>query len=73
MKLSSLEIGLHLFSPTYSTTMLIDRSGAFTASEADVSQTGGNVQILDFESDHFCICAFSATSLFQEPYEFEKG
>ena len=30
------------------------------ASEADVSHTGGNVQILHLESDYFCICAFSA-------------
>ena len=37
------KIGLHLFSPIYSTMMLIDRSGAFGASEADVSRTGGNV------------------------------
>ena len=29
--------------------MLIDRSGVFTASEADVSQTGGNVHILHLE------------------------
>ena len=50
---SSLEIGLRLFSPTYSTTMLIDRSGAFTASEADVFQTGCNVQILHLELDYF--------------------
>ena len=40
--LSSLEICLRLFSPIYS-TMLIDRSGAFTALKADVSRTGGNV------------------------------
>ena len=73
MKLSSLEIGLCLFLPTYSTEVLIDRSGAFTASEADVSQIGGNVQILHLELDYFCICAFSAISLFQEPYQFEKG
>ena len=33
--------------------MLIDRSGAFTASEADVSQTGGNVHILHLKSDYF--------------------
>ena len=37
------------------------------ASEADVSQTGGNVQILHLKLDYFCICAFSARSLFQEP------
>ena len=28
------------------------------ASEADVSQTGGNIQILHLELDYFCICAF---------------
>ena len=33
--------------------MLIDRSGAFTASEADVSQTGSNVHILHLELDYF--------------------
>ena len=33
--------------------MLIDMSGAFTASEADVSQTGGNVHILHLELDYF--------------------
>ena len=43
------------------------------ASEADVSQTGGNVQILHLKLDYFCICTFSATSLFQEHYQFEKG
>ena len=43
MQLSALEITLHLFSPTYSTTMLNDRNGAFTALKTDVSQTGGNV------------------------------
>ena len=32
--------------------MLIDRSRPFTASEADVSQTGGNVQILHLELLH---------------------
>ena len=41
VKLSSSEIRLCLFLPIYSTTMLIDRSGAFMASEADVSQTRG--------------------------------
>ena len=44
--------------------MLIDRSGSFTPSEADVSQTGGNVHILHLELDYlFCICTFSARSL----------
>ena len=33
--------------------MLIDMSGAFTALEADVSQTGGNVHILHLELDYF--------------------
>ena len=33
--------------------MLIDMSGVFTASEADVSQTGGNVHILHLELDYF--------------------
>ena len=47
VKLSSLEISLRLFSPLYSTTMLIDRSGAFMASEADVSQTGVKSQCFD--------------------------
>ena len=42
--------------------MLIDMSGAFTASEADVSQIGGNVQILHLELDYFCICAFCKKS-----------
>ena len=51
MTLSSSEIGLRLFSPTYSTTMLIDMSGTFMASEADASQTGGDVQILHLELD----------------------
>ena len=40
--LSSLEIRLCLFLLIYSTTVLIDRSGTFMASETDVSQTGGN-------------------------------
>ena len=44
-------------SSTYSTTMLIDMSGAFTALETNVSQTGGNVHILHFELDYFCIFA----------------
>ena len=44
------------------------------ASEADVSQTGGNVHILHLELDYFfCICAFSARSLFQDLDQFEKG
>ena len=60
VKLSSLEIGLHLFLPTYSTMIMIDRSGTLMALEADVSQTGGNV-------DYFCICALPARSPFQEP------
>ena len=54
VKISSLEIGLYLFLLTYS-TMLIDMSGAFTMSEADVSQTEGNVQILHLELNYFCI------------------
>ena len=41
--LGSLEIDLRFFSLINSTVMLIDRSGAFTASEADVFQTGGDV------------------------------
>ena len=47
--------------------MLIDESRAFTASEADVSQTGGNVQILHLESDYclqvhfFCKKSFPGT------------
>ena len=36
MQLRSLEIGLHLFLPIYSTTILNDRSGAFTTLETDV-------------------------------------
>ena len=52
------EISLCLFSPTYSTTMLIDKSGAFTALEADISQTGGNIQILHLKLDYFRLCAF---------------
>ena len=43
LRLSSSEIGLHLFSLIYSTTMLNDRSGAFQGVETDVSQTGTNV------------------------------
>ena len=39
--------------------MLIDRSGAFTVSEANVSQTEGDVQILHLELDHFLhLCFF---------------
>ena len=66
VKLSSLEIGLHLFSPIYSTMMLIDRSEAFTASEADLSQTEGNVSILHLELDDFCICTLCTRSLLHE-------
>ena len=33
--------------------MLINRSGAFTASEEDVPQTGGNVHILHLKLDYF--------------------
>ena len=43
--------------------MLIDRSGAFTASEADVSQTGGNVHILHLELHYFLhLCFFCKKS-----------
>ena len=43
--------------------MLVDRSGAFTTSETDVSQTGGNVQILHLELDlrFFCKKSFLGT------------
>ena len=35
--------------------MLIDRTRDFTASEAGVSQTGGNVHILHLELDYFLL------------------
>ena len=42
--------------------MLIDMSGAFKASEADVSQTGGNVHILHLELDYFLHLRFFCKS-----------
>ena len=60
--------------------MLIDMSGAFTASEADVSQTGGtcNVHILHLESDYFFAFALFLQDVFSRNLElnfdqFEKG
>ena len=44
--------------------MLIDRSGAFTASEADVLQTGGNVHILHLELDYFFAFALFLQEVF---------
>ena len=59
---------------TYSITMLIDRGRAFMVLEADVSLTGGNVQILHLELDYFCICTFSAKSFPGTKLDqFEKG
>ena len=46
--------------------MLIDMSGAFTASEADVSQTGGNVHILHLELDYFLHLRFFCKKSFPE-------
>ena len=43
--------------------MLNDKSGAFMASEIDVSQTGGNVNILHLEWDHSCTGVPSTKSL----------
>ena len=54
--------------------MLIDRSGAFTASEADVSQTGGNVHILHLELDYFFAFALFLQEVFSRNLDqFEKG
>ena len=44
--------------------MLINRSGAFTASEEDVPQTGGNVHILHLELDYFLHSRFFLQELF---------
>ena len=54
--------------------MLIDMSAAFTASEADVSQTGGNVHILHLELDYFLHLCFFLQEVFSRNLDqFEKG
>ena len=54
--------------------MLIDRSRAFTASEADVSQTGGNVQILHLELNYFFAFGLFLQEVFSRNLDqFEKG
>ena len=53
--------------------MLIDRSGAFTASEADVSQTGGNVHILHLELDYFFAFALFLQVFSRNLDQLEKG
>ena len=54
--------------------MLTDRSGAFTASEADASQTGGNAQILHLELDYFfAFSLFLQEVFFRNLNQFEKG
>ena len=54
--------------------MLIDRSRAFAASEADVSETGGNVHILHLELDYFFAFAIFLQEVFSRNLDqFEKG
>ena len=54
--------------------MLIDMSGAFTAPEAGVSQTGGNVHILHRELDYFFAFALFLQEVFSRNLDqFEKG
>ena len=54
--------------------MLTDMSGAFTASEADFSQTGGNFHILHFELDYFFAFALFLQEVFLRNLDqFEKG
>ena len=54
--------------------MLIDTNGAFRVSEADVSQTGGNVQILHLKLDYFFAFALFLQEVFSRNLDqFEKG
>ena len=55
MELSSFEFGLHLFLPIYSRTIVIDKSGVFTALQEDVYELGVMSKFYYWNENDFCI------------------